>query len=337
MWCLSFSQALTKARWHMMGSTGTPQRAVSVAPAANALCWVGLSFPSRDRSSAPAPAVWGRSPMARIPLILPSRVLAPPESPDAAPRQERLEEVGVEVRLRDFQGKWTHCLYKWIFLVSPVKRQVWLAIHLPGRTKSKQQTTIIMNPNQTQLSTILPLYNSSASAMSGLPIIPPALDRTINSRITGSRTMEVWRDHPSRPWRANRSMRHGSSSQLRRSTILQNWGPKRASQRCPIVLSNTTASPLTSARSVCMAFRGTEMWGLQQPRWQEAETPSMHLTSLSNWLLWSRPREDPWSHWPCPMLQVGTVAVNRPLLDLVGYTHHNFCNLKFNVIENKWI
>lgn len=35
------------------------------------------------------------------------------------------------------------------------------------------------------------------------------------------------------------------------------------------------------------------------------------------------------------MLQVGTVAVNRPLLDLVGYTHHNFCNLKFNVIENK--
>lgn len=62
--------------------------------------------------------------MAQIPLILPSRVLAPPESPDAAPRQERLEEVGVEVRLRDFQVKWTHCLYKWIFLVSPVKRQV---------------------------------------------------------------------------------------------------------------------------------------------------------------------------------------------------------------------
>ena len=186
--CLSLLQELIKARWRTMGSTGTPLRAASAAPAVNAPCWVGPSCPSRDKSSARAPAVSGRNLTARTPRTLPSKALAPPESPDAAPKWGRVEEV--VCRRRGFPVRWTHCLYKWIFWVSPAKRQVWLASRRPGRTRSEQVTDIIMNPNQTRRPTP-PLSSFSASATSGLPLPPSAPDRIINSRITGSRTMQL--------------------------------------------------------------------------------------------------------------------------------------------------
>ena len=134
-------------------------------------------------------------------------------------------------------------------------------------------------------------------------------------------------------------MRRGSSSQLQRSTIPPNWGCRRVSLRCPIALSSTTASPPTSAPSVCMAFRGTgtETKGLQQqPRWQEAGTPSMHLTSQSNWPLSSRPQEDPWSRWLSPTVQVGVVVVRllcsiKPVVDEYSDIFSNYGGITIKV------